>query len=250
MRPIATITTILLVASLAFAQTKPPMKPKSKGEETAVRAMLAATDPDARIKAADDLVTKYADTSYKSYAYYLEADAYMQKNDAEKSIVYAEQAVDADADNYQALVLLAKNYASGTHINDLDKAEKLAKVDKYGKQALTLLETATKPNPQLGDAEWKTVKDDLAGQVYLGLGISAVFGNKIDDAKADFDKVATMDQDPTDLIRAGRSLLEARKYADSIVYFDKAAEAPNAPDQIKKIAASDKARAQNMLPKK
>ena len=100
-----------------------------------------------------------------------------EKLDPEKSIVYAEQAVDADADNYQALVLLAKTYPNTTHVNDLDKTEKLAKVDKYSKQALTLLETATKPNPHLGDAEWKTVKNELAGQVYLGLGISAVFTN-------------------------------------------------------------------------
>jgi tetratricopeptide (TPR) repeat protein len=249
MRPFAAVTAILLAASLAFGQAKPPMKPKSKAEETAVRAMLSAPDPDARIKAADDLVSKFADTAYKSYAYYLEADSYTQKNEPEKAIVYGEQAIEADPANYNALVLLTKTYANTTHINDLDKAEKLAKIDKYGKAALASLETATKPNASLPDAEWAKVKDDLAGQAYLGMGIGLVYSNKIDEAKADFDKVATMDQDPTDLIRAGRSLLDARKYADALVYFDKAAANPNAPDQIKKIAESDKARAQSMIKK-
>jgi tetratricopeptide (TPR) repeat protein len=249
MRPFAAVTTILFAASLAFGQAKPPMKPKSKAEETAVRAMLSAQDPDARIKAADELVSKFADTAYKSYAYYLEADGYAQKNEPEKAIVFGEQAVDADATNYNALVLLTKTYANTTHMNDLDKAEKLGKIDKYGKSALANLETASKPNPQLPDAEWTKIKDDLAGQTYLGLGIAAVYSNKIDDAKADFDKVATMDQDPTDLIRAGRSLLDAKKYADAVVYFDKALAFPNSPDQIKKIAESDKARAQSMIKK-
>jgi len=251
MRPIATVTLTLLAASLAFGQAtpKPPLKPKSKGEATAVNAMLTAPDPDARIKAADDLITKYADTGYKSYALYLEADSYLQKNDSDKAIVYAEQAVDADAQNYQALVLLTKTYAQTTHVNDLDKAEKLAKIDKYGKAALTAIEGATKPNPQLGDAEWEGVKKDFAGQAYLGLGIAAVLSNKIPDAMADFDKTATMDTDATDLIRAGRSLLEAKKYPEAVMQFDKAIAFPNVADQIKKIAENDKARAQGMIKK-
>jgi tetratricopeptide (TPR) repeat protein len=249
MRPIATVTAILLAASLAYGQAKPPLKPKSKGEENAVRAMISAQDPDSRIKAADELITKFADTGYKSYALYLEADSYLQKNDSDKAIVYAEQAVDADPDNYQALVLLTKTYAQTTHINDLDKADKLAKVDKYGKAALTAVQAATKPNAQLGDPEWDGMKKDFNGQIYLGLGIAAVLSNKIPDAMADFEKVAAMDVDATDLIRAGRSLLEAKKYPEAVVQFEKAAAFPNAPDQIKKIAESDKARAQAMIKK-
>jgi tetratricopeptide (TPR) repeat protein len=250
MRPFAAVTVVLLAASLAFGQAKPPLKPKSNAEAKAVNAMLTAQDPDSRIKAADELITKYADTPFKSLALYLEADAYSQKNDPDKAIVFAEQAVDADPTNYQAYVLLTKTYASTTHFNDLDKAEKLAKIDKYSKLALTNLETADKPNPKLGDAEWKQAKDDLAGQVYLGMGIAAAYSNKIDDAKADFDKVAAMDQDPTDLIRAGRALLDVKKWADAVTYFEKAAASPNASAQIKQIAESDKARAQAMLPKK
>jgi len=249
MRPIAAATTFLLAASLAFGQAKPPLKPKSKAEAAAINAMIQAQDPDSRIKAADELITKFADTPYKSLALYMEADAYAQKGDTDKCIVYAEQAIDTDATNYQAYVLLTKTYAATTHVNDLDKADKLAKIDKYGKLALSNLETAAKPNDKLSDTEWKTAKDDYAGQVYLGEGIAAVFSNKMDDAKADFEKVATMDQDPTDLIRAGRAELDAKKYADAIEWFDKAAASPNANDQIKKIATSDKARAQAMIKK-
>jgi tetratricopeptide (TPR) repeat protein len=250
MRPFAAVTVTLLAASLAFGQAKPPLKPKSKAEATAVNAMITAPDPDSRIKAADELITKFADTPYKSIALYMEAESYLQKGDADKSIVFAEQAIDADAANYQALVLLTKTYAATTHINDLDKADKLAKIDKYAKASLPAIEAASKPNDKISDAEWTSAKSDYTGQVYLGMGIAAVFSNKIDDAKADFDKVATMDSDPTDLIRAARALMDAKKWADSIVYLDKAIAFPGAPDQIKKIAENDKARATAMLPKK
>jgi tetratricopeptide (TPR) repeat protein len=249
MRRSAVLAVLSLAATLAFAQTK-QMKPKSKGEETAVRAMLGAQDPDARIKAADDLITKFADTEFKPYALYLEADAYAQKGDSDKAIVYGEQALEADPQSYQSAILLCKTYASTTHNNDLDKAEKIAKIEKYGHQGIEIIGTAAKPNPTLGDPEWTQIKNDLMGQAYLGLGIAAVFQNKIDDANTNFQKVADMDTDPTDLIRAGRALLDAKKYDQSLQWFDKAAAAPTANAQIKQIAANDKARAQSMMPKK
>ena len=49
----AIVTIGLVAGSLAMAQQ---MKVKSRGEGTAVNAMLSATDPDARIKAAEDLL--------------------------------------------------------------------------------------------------------------------------------------------------------------------------------------------------
>jgi tetratricopeptide (TPR) repeat protein len=247
MRRFAILAIVFAAATPAFPQGE--LKIKSKGEGVAVNAMLTAQDPDARIKAADELITKYADTQFKPYALYLEAEAYSQKNDPDKAIVFGEQALEADPKGYQSAVLLCKTYASTVHVNDLDKADKLAKIEKYGKQAIENLAAAQKPNAKLSDTEWTGVKNDLTGQAYLGLGIGAVYANKFDDANADFQKVADMDADPTDLIRAGRALLDAKKPDQAIQWFDKAANMPNAPAQIKQIAANDKARAQALIKK-
>lgn len=247
-RPATLIVVTAAAAGLAFPQAKQP-KVKSRGEGQAVNAMLQAPDPASRIKAADDLLSKYADTEFKSYALYLEADAYSQSNDTAKTIVYGEQALDADAKNYNAAVLLAKTYAGTTKSTDLDKAEKLTKISKYANDAIEALKTADKPNPKMTDPEWAKIKDDFSGQCYYALGVVAVYNNKLDDAKQDFQKVADMDTDPTDLIRAGRALLDAKKYEAAVEWFDKAAAAPNANDAIKRIAAADKARAQAMIKK-
>ncbi len=237
----------LLAGMPAFAQKQ--MKPKSKKEADAIQAMLSAQDPDARIKAADELITKFADTEFKAYALYLEADSYQQKGDNDKAIVFGEQTLEADPKNYQAAVLLAKTYAGTTHNNDLDKEEKLTKATKYANQALEALKTAEKPNPQLPDAQWADVKKDFEGQCYYATAIVAAYHNKMDEVAADLDKVATMDTDPTDLIRAGRALLDAKKYAEAVPWFDKAIASPNANAQIKDIATKDKARAQAMIRK-
>ncbi len=250
MRRYAILTAVLLAATAqAFAQGKQP-KVKSKSEATAVQAVIQAPDPAARIKAADDLITKFADTEFKSYALYLEADAYLQMGNNEKVIVYGEQSLDADAKNYQASVLLARTYATTTKSNDLDKAEKLGKITKYANDALEALKTVEKPNPQLPDADWTASKNDMAGQCYFALGVAAAYSNKMDEVAADFQKTADMDGDPTDLIRAGRVLLDIKKYEQAITWFDKAANHPAANAQVKDIAAKDKARAQAMLPKK
>lgn len=246
------IPALLLVAGTqivpqAFAQKQ--LKPKSAKEGQAINAMIQAPDPDARIKAADALITGFADTEFKSYALYLEADAYQQKGDVEKTIVYGEQAIDADPKNYQAEVLVAKMYAQTTKVNDLDKEEKLGKAVKNANLALEALKTAEKPNAQLPDAQWTEVKNDMIGQCYLALGIAATFHNKMDEVATDFGKVAELDADPTDLIRAGRVLIDAKKYEQAVVWLDKAAASPNANAQIKSIAAADKARIQPMIKK-
>lgn len=247
MRSFTPIALLLLAGAQVFAQKQ--LKPKSPKEGAAINALLQAQDPDMRIKAADDLITNFADTEFKSYALYLEAEAYQQKGDNDKAIFYSEQTLEADPKSYQAAVLLAKTYASTTKVNDLDKEEKLAKSAKYASQALELLKTAEKPNPALSDTDWTGVKNDLMGQSYLALGISAAFHNKMDDVATNFQKVAELDTDPTDLIRGGRVLLDVKKYEQAATWFDKAAMSPNANAQVKDIATKDKARAQAMIKK-
>jgi tetratricopeptide (TPR) repeat protein len=237
----------LLAGTLAFAQA--PKKKISKKEAEAYNAMVLAQDPDARIKAANDLITNFADTDFKSTALEFEAEAYQQKGDNDKAVVFGEQAVDADAKNYRALVLLAKTYAATTHVNDLDKEEKLTKIEKYAHDGMEALKTAEKPNPKLSDADWTAARNDLDGQFYLTLGIAAALRNKLDDANADFQKMSDLDADPVDLIRAARAFLDVKKPEPAIPLLDKALASANVSPQIKNIATSDKARAQAMMKK-
>lgn len=248
MRRYAIVATVLLAGAIsAFPQGGKQMKPKSKAEETAIKALLAAPDLDARLQAADDLITKFADTDYKAFALYTVADAYAQKGNSEKAIVYAEQTLEADAKNYQAEVLLAKMYAQTTKPGDLDKNEKLTKAAKYATDALEHLKTAEKPNPQITDPVWAEMKNDFEGQSHFALGVASAFQNKMDDVTIHFTKVAELDSDPVDLIRAGRTLLDLKKYAAAVPWFEKAAAAKDVSPQIKQIAENDLARAKSMV---
>src|SRR5215469_13104435 len=82
----------------AQAQNQP--KPKSNAEAQAVNAMIQArsSGPDAMIKAADDLVSKFADTEFKELAYTFEAQAYQTKGDAAKAEFFDEEILKINPD--------------------------------------------------------------------------------------------------------------------------------------------------------
>ena len=134
--------------TLLMAQKQPT--PKSQKEVDAINAMFqAAQDPDARIKAADFLMTKFADTEFKPLAMFLTAEAYERKGDFEKMTVWCEKTLEVDPKNYSCMLMLSGGIAKRARENDLDLNEKLDRSDKYAKAALEALKDAPKPNPQI-----------------------------------------------------------------------------------------------------
>lgn len=233
----------LVAVSAASAQTKKPPK-LSKGETAAFNAMAQAQTPDDQIRTADELITKFADTPFKSLALYREADAYEQKGSHEKAIVFAEQAIEADAKNFDAKFLIANILAAQTKDTDLDMNDKLTRAEKEANEGLELLKTAEK-NPLLSmpDAQWEQNKKFAESQAWQALGICATVRKKNDDAVIAFNKAIDVNPDPVIMLRLGRALIASKKYDDAIGWFEKAASAPDVSAQVKKIAESDKARA-------
>src|SRR5579862_9875823 len=140
---------LALVTGLSGLMAQKQPQPKSPKEVEALQAMFNAQDPDTRIKAAEDLLTKFADTEFKAIALFFEAASYEQKGDFEKVIIFGERTLEADPKNYQALLMLSRNIAAHTREHDLDREEKLVKAEKYAKDAMAVLKDAPKPNPQL-----------------------------------------------------------------------------------------------------
>lgn len=255
--------TICLLASLAgstavFAQAPPAAPstavkkngfgPKSKQEAQAVNAVIQAqrSTPDDMIKACDDLVNNFADTVYKSFALELEAEAYQRKGDNAKAIVYGEQALAADPKNFDADNLLANVYAQTTRDTDLDKAEKLAKANKYAHESLATLDAMPSPPPlynKMTDDQWAHLKKGAESLAWQALGSAALVAKKDDEAIADYEKGIADNPDPVLMIRAGRALLAAKKPDQAITYFEKVMNNPDAPPQIRSIAQADRVRA-------
>src|SRR5687767_10308681 len=156
-----------LVAGMVYGQAQP--KPKSQKEIDALQAMFQAQDPDARIKAAEELLTKFADTEFKAIALQIAAASAQQKNDFDSMVLYSERTLEADPKNYGAMLMLANGIAQKTREFDLDKEEKLNRSDKLAKTAIDLVKVAPKPRPDLADADWENAKKSYLAQAYEAL---------------------------------------------------------------------------------
>jgi len=242
----------LLVATAAFAQkpAKPVSPTKSKAEAAVVKAMLEAQSPDDQIRTADELITKFSNTLYKSFALFTEADAYEAKNDHAKAIVFCEQALAADPKNFDAEILDANITAAQTKDTDLDKAEKLASADKMAREALATIPTVTKPELfALTDANWEKMKAQSGSRAWQALGLVATVQKKPDESIADYEKGLALDPNPILMLRVGRALEAQKKYDEAIEWMDKVVASPDSSAQVKDIATKDKARVTGEKPK-
>ena len=236
---------LLICGAIAISAVYAQPKPKSQKEIAALQAMFSATTPDAQIAAAENLLTTFADTEFKSLALYMEADDYSRKGQFEKSIVFGEQALAADPQNYQAMLLLARQYAGHTTENDLDKEEKLTKAAKYANDAIAAVATAAKPNPGLADDKWDAIKKDYTSQAHEALGIIGDVRKKYDVSATEYKTALDGAQtpDPSVMVRYAIAEEHLGKFDDAIAMLDKAIADPNSQPAVKNYATTEKARA-------
>jgi tetratricopeptide (TPR) repeat protein len=217
---------------------------KSPGESQAIIALVQAQgNADATIKAAEDLLGKYADTTFKETALLAEAEAYRSKNDPDKAQIYGERVVEVNPKSFQATLLLGEILASRTRENDLDKEEKLTKADKYLNSTIDNLKTATKPNPQITDQQWEDGKKWITAQAHNDLGLVALTRKKYDVAITEFKTAADGDPQPAYSVRLASAYQLAGKNDEAIAICDKLLADPQLHPQIKAVATNVKAAA-------
>jgi tetratricopeptide (TPR) repeat protein len=240
---------IMWTGALMLAMAVPALlaqpKPKSRGEAEALQAMQNAKTPDERIAAAENVLTKYADTEFKSIALLYEAFSYQQKGDWENAIIFGDRAVEADPKNYQALLLVAQQVVQHTKEFDLDREEKLNKVEKYANNAITAVKAAPKPRPELSDEQWAAAQKDAISQAHEMMGLAAMIRKKYDTAEAEFKAAVegTPKPDPTTVVRLGMAYSDDGKYDQAIAEFDKAMAMPDALPQVRQFAQAQRVRA-------
>jgi tetratricopeptide (TPR) repeat protein len=235
------------VSSL-MAQAAPPKAPapKSKEELAALQALVnARSNPDDTIKAAEELITKFADTDFKDMALFSEAGAYEQKRDFDKAQTYAERCLEANPKYFQASLMLAELLAQSTRENDLDKEEKLSKSEKYAHDAIQMVAAAPKPNPQLSDQQWEEAKKDLTADAHNALGLAALVRKKYDVATTEFKTAAdgAAHPEPAYLVREASALQLSGKNDEAIAICDKLMADTSVFPQIRQVAQAVRATA-------
>jgi tetratricopeptide (TPR) repeat protein len=232
---------LLVLPALLVAQ-----KPKSKKEQDAIMAIQNAQAPDDKIAAVENLIQKFADTEFKTWALNRAAEAARQKRDSANAQFYANQALASDPKDYEAMLLLSAEIASHTQEFALDKDEKLAKATQYAKDALTLIPTAPKPNPQVKDDQWEAFKKDMMAQAHESMGTAAMAGKKYDVAVVEYKSAidTAADKEPATYVRLASAYNEAGKPDEAIATVDQVMAMPDLNPVVKQVAQQEKTRAE------
>lgn len=220
-------------------------KPKSQKEYDAIMAVMNATDPDAQIAAIENLLTKFADTEFKVIALQQATQAAMQKNDAEKVVIYAERTLKEDPKNYMVMLMQAQMTAQKTREHDLDKEEKLKQAEKLATDAIELLKTAAKPRPDLTDEQWTGAKKDFEAQGYESLGMVAMVRKKYPDAVTNFKKAVDTQgtPDPATKVRLASAHNFAGNFDAAILIIDAVLTDQQLHPAIRQVAGQEKLKA-------
>ena len=234
---LATGFAALAAPQAAPAQPKVP-SPKSPAEGQAVMALQSAgqsNSPDAMIKAADDLLTKFTDTDYKEWALSMEAKAYQMKGDSEHAQVYGQQALQVNPKSYAMMLLLGEVIAVHIGDHDLDRQDKLTSAAKYLNDAIEIVKTAPKPNPQLADDQWAEYRKYTIAEAHNGLGLLAIVRKDWDAGIVEFK--AAVDGDPQDAYntRLASVYQSAGKNDEAIAICDKLLANPSLHPTIKNV---------------
>jgi len=211
-------------------------------------AIFNTQDPDARVAAVENLLTKFADTEFKAIALQVAAASEQQKNDYEKMVVYAERTLQVDPKNYPCMLMLAAGLAQHTREFDLDREEKLSKAEKYAKDAMALVPTAPKPRPDVPDAQWEAAKKDYLSQGHEALGMIALVRKKYDVAQSELKTAVegASTPDPTTMVRLAGAYNQGGKPDEALAVVDKVLAMPDLHPTIKQVAGNEKMNAMKL----
>jgi hypothetical protein len=226
------------LATLAHAQ-----KPKSNKEREAIIAVQNATEADARLAAIENLLTKFADTEFKLPMLEMAIDTTRQKGDPDAMTIYCERTLDASPNNLDALSSLAKVTAGTIRDNDLDKEDKLKKVDDLTGKCLKLLPDAAKPYEQMPDNVWGARKNEFAADCHEAVASAAKVRKKFDLAVTEYQASLAARKDPATMVRIAQVYFMQGKYDESIALLNEVQAIPDVNPVVKQVAGNEKVKA-------
>jgi len=125
----------------AAPPVKRPPQAKTQPEFDAYKVAITGTDAAALEKAADDFATKFPDSELRVLLYKQAMRIYQNTNVADKTEAMGRKVLAIDADDPEALVMVAEVIAEKTHDSDLDKDQRFAEAMKMAEKAEQTVDT-------------------------------------------------------------------------------------------------------------
>ena len=173
---------------------------KSQEEVEAFMKVQGAATATERATAGADFIAKYPKSEAVGLASYMVMLSYQQMNDFDSMLLYGGMVLDsspAPGVKVGTLISLANAIPLRTREFDLDKEEKLGMAEDYAKEAMTLIPTIVKLDPNMSDDEWLATKMDFMSQCHEAIGTVSLKREDYPEAEASLRKALEMSPNPT-----------------------------------------------------
>ncbi len=197
MRRLITLAVAILVCVAGLYAQAPQFK--SQEEVDAFMLVQGAATVEQRASAGVDFIANYPESEAVGLASYMVMLSYQQLNDFDNMLLYGEMVLDTDPApgvKTGTLISLANAIPTRTREFDLDKEEKLNKAEDFAKQAMNLIPTIPKMDPNMTDDQWLETKMDFMSQCHEAIGSVMIKRQDYPAAEASMRRALEMSPDP------------------------------------------------------
>ena len=226
-------------------QGKRPPQAKSQEEFNAYKAAVAAADPAATEKAADDFAAKFPNSELRTMLFRKAMQDYQNANNAEKAAESANKVLAIDPDDPQALILKAEVLSEKTRPTDLDYAQKTTEALNAAQHALQTIDSDLMFAPGAPADKVQAAKDWLRSTAYAVIGNVEMSKKDYPAAERDIKKAIELTQsqpDPVNYLRLSVALDNQNKYPEALQAANKAAELAPENTQVGQLARQEQNR--------
>lgn len=218
---------------------------KTQPEYDAYNAIKDLTDPAALEKATDDFASKFPDSELRVILYKTAMRGYQAANNAEKTEASGRKVLSLDADDPEALVLVAEVLTERTRDTDLDKDQRWAEADKFAKRALETVETDVVVPANTPPERLEAYKSLLRSNAYSIMGTLAFkrddFTNAEKLLRQSIDAYPSS-PDPVVVLRLALALDKQNRYPDALKYAEQAVSISQEGSSVKTLAQRERER--------
>lgn len=231
MKQILSVIVAGLVCVAALLAQMPQFK--SQEEIDAFMKVQGALTAEERASAGADFLAQHPKSEAVGLASYMTMLAYQQLNDFDNMLLYGDMVLDGNPQagvKVGTLISLANAIPLRTREFDLDKEEKLGKAEDYAKEAMGLIPTITKMDPNISDDEWLATKMDFMSQCHEAVGAVELKRENFSEAEASLRKALEMSPSPTPftMFNLATALSKQGKNAEAAEFADRCTAAGGA----------------------
>ena len=206
---------------------KRPPQAKTQPEFDAYKAAVATTDPAALEKASDDFAAKFPDSELRVLLYKNVMRLYQNANNTDKTEAMGRKVLGFDADDPEALVIVAEVIAERTRDSDIDKDQRFGEATAMAQKATQTIETDVQVPAGTPQDKVDAYKAMMRSQAYSIIGTIDFKKENYPSAEQNLQK--SLDAYPADpdkvvVLRLALTLDKEQKYPEALKVANRAVE--------------------------